>query len=109
MLIKNLTKLALIITLCISTPSMAAFGKFISQTEAVEAEKITIRWDSKKGTGIASVIGCKDCPLQFKIDQQVKFFHNNQPVQAKDAKTHSGKSGTVIYDAAKNQATKILW
>jgi len=109
MLIKTLTKFTLIITLCIGTPAMAAFGKIISQTDAVEAEKVDIRWDKKKGTGFASVTGCKNCPLQFKIDQQVKFFHNGQAVQINDLNTYSGKPGTVIYDAAKKQAIKIIW
>ncbi len=109
MLIKTLTKFVLILTLCISAQAMAAFGDIVSQTEAVEADRIEVNWNKKQGTGFVSATGCTRCPLQLNFNEQIEILRNDKPVQLKNIKTYSGKPGTVVYDEKTKQAVKIIW
>ena len=109
MLRKTLTNFALILILSSSTPALAAFGKIISQDEAVEADGISVSWDAPSGKGTAKITGCNQCPLRLKLDKKTEFLHNGLPVKLIDINKHSGKSGTAVYDAESEQAIKILW
>lgn len=88
---------------------LTAMGKIIAMDDATEADSISVRINAGTQTSVATVTGCKTCPLELSIDANTRFFRNNEAVEGRRIRSLSGSSGTVIYNSEQQRAIKILW
>lgn len=87
--------------------SSIALGK--TETDAAEAQSVTVTWNDIGHDGVVQVDGCAQCPLSLTVSEKTKFKSNGKKIKAKDTASLTGKAGTVIYDKEKNLALKVNW
>ena len=109
MLKKALTTVILIASIGMTMPAVAAIGRIISQNDAAEASIINIIFDKNGRIEQIRVEGCTKCPLELHSSDKTRFSYKGKQIKEKDAKTHSGKIGTVIFDDNTAQAIKVNW
>ena len=109
MLKKALTTAILIASIGMTLPAAAAIGRIISQNDAAEADRINVILGKNGHVERIRVEGCTKCPLELQSSGNTRFKYQGKQIREQDAKTHSGKSGTVIFDAETAQAIKVNW
>jgi len=83
--------------------------RIITQQDVVEADKIILKLNKNTRKLTLLVSGCEKCPLELDATYGVRFFLNNKLISKEKAKLHSGKPGTIIYNADKDVAISARW
>jgi len=104
-----MTCLVIFIAMVSFSTSAVAVGKIIAQSEAAEADKISVTLGHGQQTGTAHVTGCEKCPLELDINNRTRFLYNNEQIPPGHIRRYSGTSGTVIYDQDQNRVIRIHW
>ena len=81
----------------------------VRQTEAVEAEHVSVKKDDKKETVTVLIRGCDTCPMELMTNDSTKYFMKQKQIKGKKIDSLSGRPGTVIYDADKALVIRVRW
>lgn len=90
--------------LVVSLPA-AAIAPILSQTDAAEAEKISVSIHGDQGHAIAK--GCSNCPIKADIDANTQFFLRGDVVPRNKVGQLAGEAGTIVF--TKGRVIRILW
>jgi hypothetical protein len=106
----TLASLSLWLLVTLFLPATAtAIAPIVSQDEAVEVAAVYYKPASDgSGGGKVEAQGCTNCPLSFDLTGKTRLYYQGQKLNPKEAASHSGKSGTVVFDE-KKRAIKIIW
>ncbi len=105
-----LNKIAITLMLISSlTIPLTAHAELIAQENSAEANNVRIIFTNGTDTGLVQVSECEACPLNLKIDEQTRFFHNGKEIKRRQVNSLLGKPATVIYSKDGTQAHRVRW
>lgn len=98
--------LAIAVFISFTSPQVIAKKK---SADSVEAGSVSIKVNADGHSGTVTASDCERCPLLLTFDAQTKFMTGGNPILPAKTSTHSGKSGTVIFDAEQARSLKVIW
>lgn len=90
--------------LAVAMPA-SAIAPILSQTDAAEADNISVSINGEHGYAIAK--GCNNCPIKADIDASTQFFLRGEAIPRSQVKQLAGEAGTIIY--TKGRVIRIRW
>ncbi len=74
--------------------------------QGVESESVELTLDAA-GNGTAIARKCEACPVKAIVDSETEFKAGKKNISAAQAKSYSGKAGTLLLDTASHKALLV--
>jgi hypothetical protein len=96
--------LIVVSSLAVALPA-AAIAPILSQTDAAEADNISVSINGDHSYAIAR--GCNSCPIKADIDAHTQFFLRGEVVPRGKTGQLAGEAGTIIF--TKGRVIRVHW